>query len=106
MTRFLTDNVRQLRLIGLLEGVSLLLLIGVAVPMKHIYGNPVLVRTLGPIHGLLFLLFVIKTLSVGVEQRWKFSETTWKVLLACVVPFGTFYIDSRILSKIPPQVVE
>lgn len=97
----LTSNVRQLRLIGLLEGVSLLLLLGVAVPLKHLYSNPALVRTLGPIHGLLFLLFIIKTLSVGVEQRWKFSATTWKVLLACMVPFGTFYIDYKILRKLP-----
>ncbi|MDO7876580.1 DUF3817 domain-containing protein [Hymenobacter sp. ASUV-10] len=97
----LTSNVRQLRLIGLLEGLSLLLLLGVAVPLKHLYGNPALVRSLGPIHGLLFLLFIIKTLSVGVEQRWKFSETTWKVLLACLVPFGTFYIDYKILRKLP-----
>jgi integral membrane protein len=100
---FLTSNVRQLRLIGLLEGVSLLLLIGVAVPLKHLYGNPALVRTLGPIHGLLFLLFIVKTLSVGVEQRWKFSKTTWKVLLACMVPFGTFYIDYKILRKLPDE---
>jgi integral membrane protein len=106
MASFFQDNVRQLRLIGLLEGVSLLVLLGVATPLKHFYGNPALVRVLGPIHGLLFLLFVVKTLSVGVEQRWKFGETTWKVLLACMVPFGTFYIDSKILSKISPQAVE
>jgi len=101
-----TSNVRQLRLIGLLEGVSLLLLLGVAVPLKHLYGSPALVRSLGPIHGLLFLLFIIKTLSVGVEQRWKFAETTWKVLLACMVPFGTFYIDYKILRKLPAATVE
>ena len=100
MAGFFDSNVKQLRLIGLLEGISLLVLLGVAVPLKHLYGNPALVRALGPVHGLLFLLFVIKTLSVGVEQRWRFSETTWKVLLACLVPFGTFYIDSKILSRL------
>jgi integral membrane protein len=99
----LTSKVRQLRLIGWLEGLSLLLLVGVAVPLKHFYGSPALVRALGPIHGLLFLLFIIKTLSVGVEQRWKFSETTWKVLLACLVPFGTFYIDHKILRQLPEE---
>jgi integral membrane protein len=104
MTDFFQNNVRQLRLVGLLEGVSLLVLLGVATPLKHLYGDATLVRILGPIHGLLFLLFIIKTLSVGVEQRWKFSETTWKVLLACLIPFGTFYIDSKILRKIPPAV--
>lgn len=72
-------------------------------PMKYVYGNPALVKIVGQLHGILFLLFVVNTLSVGVEQKWRFKDTTWKVLLACVVPFGTFYIDSKILSKIPME---
>lgn len=99
MKHFFSTRLGRLRLIGLLEGISLLLLLGIAVPAKHIYGNPSLVRSIGMIHGLLFLLFVFNTLSVGVEQGWKFRSTTWKVLLACVVPFGTFYIDRKILSR-------
>lgn len=59
-----------------------------------------MVKMMGPIHGSLFLLFLFNALSVGVEQNWKFKETTWKVLLACMIPFGTFYIDRKILSKI------
>jgi len=43
---------------------------------------------------------VFNALRVGVEQQWKFRETTWKVLVACFVPFGTFYIDYKILRKI------
>lgn len=58
------------------------------------------VQALGPIHGALFVLFVINTLSVGIEQQWKFTATTWKVLLACMIPFGTFYIDKKILKPI------
>ena len=100
MKNLLTTKVGRLRLIGFLEGVSLLVLLGIAVPLKYAYANPSLVKAIGPVHGLLFLLFVLNTLQVGVEQRWKFA-TTWKVLLACVVPFGTFYIDRRILSQIP-----
>ncbi len=102
MKQYLFSNVGRLRLLGLLEGVSLLLLIGVAVPAKHLYGNPALVKSIGPVHGMLFLLFVFNTLSVGVEYRWQFKTTTWKVLLACLIPFGTFYIDKKILSKIRP----
>lgn len=100
MNRFLITKIGRLRLIGLLEGISLLVLVGVAVPAKHIYGNPSLVKAIGPIHGILFLLFIFNTLSVGIEQQWKVKTTTWKVLLACLVPFGTFYIDRKILSKI------
>lgn len=80
----------RLRLLALAEGTSLLLLIGVAVPLKHFYGNSALVRALGPLRGLLFTLFVLNTLRVGVEYHWRFATTTRKVLLACLVPFGTF----------------
>lgn len=89
----------RLRIIGLLEGISLLFLIFVAVPMKYIFGNEQGSRIMGPIHGALFLLFIFNTLSVGVEYGWKFRTTTWKVLLACMIPFGTFYIDRKILGK-------
>jgi len=54
---------------------------------------------MGPIHGFFFVIFIINALSVGIEYRWKFSEITWKVLLACMIPFGTFYIDYRILRR-------
>ena len=103
MKNILNSNIARLRLIGFLEGISLLVLIGIAVPAKHMYGNPVLVKAIGPVHGVLFLLFVFNTLSVGVEYQWKFKTTTWKVLLACMVPFGTFYIDKKILSKMEPS---
>ncbi|MCU7613708.1 DUF3817 domain-containing protein [Chryseobacterium sp. GMJ5] len=90
----------RLRIIAILEGISLLILVGIAVPMKYALGNTSLVKTMGPVHGGLFLLFLFNTLSVGVEQKWKFKETTWKVLLACMIPFGSFYVDRKILSKI------
>lgn len=89
----------RLRIIGFFEGISLLILVFIAMPLKYAARNPEWVKTLGPVHGALFLLFIFNTLSVGVEQRWKFRQTTWKVLLACMVPFGTFYIDRKILSK-------
>ena len=100
MNHFFNSKTGRLRLIAILEGISLLLLVGIAVPVKHIYKDPWLVETIGPIHGILFLLFVISALSVGVEQNWSFKTTTWKVLLACIIPFGTFYIDRKILRKI------
>jgi len=100
MKHLLQTNIGRLRIIGFLEGTSLLVLLFVAVPLKYIFGEPFLTRTMGTIHGALFLLFIFNAISVGVEQNWKFKETTWKVLLACVIPFGTFYIDSRVLSKI------
>ena len=69
-------------------------------PMKYLMGYEHATRIPGTIHGALFLLFIFNTLSVGVEQNWKFRTTTWKVLLACIIPFGTFYIDRKILSHV------
>lgn len=98
MQKFFTTQIGRLRLLGFLEGISLLILIGIAMPLKYIYHEPAMVKVMGSVHGLLFVLFVVNTLSVGVEYRWKFMTTTWKVLLGCVVPFGTFYIDKKILA--------
>lgn len=93
-------KVGRLRIIGFLEGISLLLLIFIAVPLKYYYQNPDLSKVLGPIHGAIFLLFLFNLLSIGIEQNWKFKTKIWKILLACFIPFGTFYIDNKILSKL------
>ncbi|WP_282636780.1 DUF3817 domain-containing protein [Sphingobacterium thalpophilum] len=100
MKHYFITSVGRLRLLAFLEGVSLLVLVFVAVPMKHFFDNPAAVKAIGPVHGTLFLLFIFNALRVGVEERWKFRETTWKVLLACFVPFGTFYIDYSILRNL------
>lgn len=90
----------RLRIIGFLEGISLLVLLFIAVPLKYWQQDPAFVKFLGPVHGALFLLFIFNTISVGVAQNWKFKETTWKVILACFIPFGTFYVDKKILREV------
>lgn len=90
----------RVRVIGFLEGLSLLVLIFVAIPMKHLFHNPELSKLLGPIHGAIFLVFVLNTMSLAIEQNWKFRTTTWKIIVACFIPFGTFYIDHKIFKNI------
>jgi integral membrane protein len=100
MTKFLTTSIGRLRLFAFLESISLLVLVFVALPLKHLYKYPVLVKVMGPIHGSLFLLFVFNALNVGVEQKWKFKEITWKLLVACFIPFGLIYFDFKILRNL------
>jgi integral membrane protein len=99
MKKFISTSIGRLRILGYLEGISLLLMLIVAVPLKYGMGDPTLTKIMGPVHGVLFLLFIFNTISVGTEYNWQFKRTTWKVILACFIPFGTFYIDKTILSK-------
>ncbi|MEI6945866.1 DUF3817 domain-containing protein [Paraflavisolibacter sp. H34] len=99
MTQLLKTKVGRLRLIGFFEGLSLLVLVFIGMPMKYFLQDQTLTKLVGPIHGVLFVLFVLCAIGVAVEQSWKF-RTTGKVLLASFIPFGTFYVDKRILSKL------
>ena len=100
MKKYLSSSIGRLRLIGFLEGSSLLLLMFIAVPIKYLYDDPRMVDVVGMIHGVLFLLFVLFASIVHFEKNWKFLWTTFKVLFSSFIPFGTFYIDRQILSKI------
>jgi integral membrane protein len=96
MPKSVNTSHNRLRWIGYLEGTSLIILMFVAVPMKHFWHEPGLVKSLGPLHGILFLWYVITVLSVAISEKWNFQRTTWKVLIACIIPFGTFYINRRL----------
>ena len=100
MKQYFNNPIGRLRLFGFLEGTSLLILVLIAVPLKHFAGDPSLVKSIGPVHGALFMVYVFQTVSVAIEQKWSFKDRTWKVLIACLVPFGTFYTDRKILRKI------
>jgi integral membrane protein len=99
----LITSTGRLRMLAFLEGISLLVLIFIAVPMKYALNNHALSKIMGPIHGAIFLLFVFNAISVGTAQHWKFKQTTWKVIVACFIPFGTFYIDYKILRNLPVE---
>lgn len=100
MKKYFNSSIGFFRLIAFLEGISLLILVFIAMPVKYVLGDPSMVKSIGQAHGILFLLFVVLAIKVSVEQEWRFKTTTWKVLLSSFIPFGTFYIDKQILSKI------
>lgn len=80
------------KIIATLEGISLLLLFLVAMPMKYILGNDVLIRPIGMAHGLLFVGYIILAFLLKEQQNWPVKKFII-VALASVVPFGTFYIE-------------
>ncbi len=83
-----------------LEGLTLILLVFIAVPLKYGFDKPVLVELIGPIHGALFVLFVATVTWIAVEKEWKFFKTAWIIFISSFIPFGTFYIDKAYFSKL------
>jgi len=84
------------RIVSVLEGVSYLLLLFIATPIKYWAGNDSFVKMLGMPHGLLFLIYVILAIMLKYEFNWK-SKKSFIILAASVIPFGTFYIDKKYL---------
>ena len=91
----LKSRIGRLRLLSLIEGMSLLILLFIAMPLKYWLHMPVFVKIVGSIHGGLFLLFVFMIIAAAIEFRWKFT-TTLVLLISSIVPFGCFYADKKI----------
>ena len=84
------------RIISILEGLSYILLLFIATPIKYFSGIDTYVKMLGMPHGVLFIGYVILALMLKPKLEWK-SKTTLIVLVASLIPFGTFYIDKKYL---------
>lgn len=88
-----------------LEGVSLLILVFIGVPLKYMLDLPIVNQVVGPVHGMFFIVYVLITISVAGDFSWKFFSTTLKVLVASFIPFGTFYVDNKILAPVHKTVL-
>jgi integral membrane protein len=82
----------KLRLLGMLEGASFVVLLFVAMPLKYVAGQPLAVRIVGMAHGVLFLMFCFALVHVRTQHDWKLMKAG-KVLIAALLPFGPFVID-------------
>jgi len=89
---------RFFKIIALLEGISMLLLYFFAMPLKYIFENPNYIRPIGMSHGLLFIGYIILAIMLKYEENWS-SKKFVTVALASILPFGTFYIEKKILTK-------
>ena len=82
------------RIISFLEGISYILLLFIAVPIKYFGGNEFLVQELGPPHGWLFIVYIISAFLLRKKQGWKKRDFR-VILFASLVPFGAFYVEKK-----------
>lgn len=86
------------RITALLEGISYILLLFVAVPIKYFAEDPQYVKLLGMPHGVLFMAYIALAIWLKPEYKWN-NKTFFIVLLASIIPFGTFYVEKKFLKK-------
>ncbi len=95
----LTTPIGRLRLIGLLEGSSFLILLGIAMPLKYLAGRPEAVRIVGSAHGFLFLVFILALFHAASEREWPLKKIA-AGFIASVLPFGTFIFDANLRREV------
>lgn len=94
----------RFRRIAIIEGISYLLLLFIAMPLKYFADQPLPVKYLGWVHGVLFVAFCVLLLGAWTERKWSFGKATL-AFISSLLPFGTFFFDREIrreLSKTSP----
>lgn len=89
------SEVRVLRSVVFLEGVSYLVLVLVAMPLKYLAGMPMAVRVTGSLHGLLFVSFLLALYQAKSEQKWT-ARDALLLLGVSLIPGSLFWLDRRI----------
>ena len=75
-----------------------MLLLFVAVPLKYLMGDESYVKLLGMPHGVLFITYIVFSFVMQKKMNWN-TTSFIIILLASIIPFGTFYVDIKYLSK-------
>ncbi|MBL0709235.1 MAG: DUF3817 domain-containing protein [Sulfurimonas sp.] len=94
----LDSSIKKFRIASFIEGLSYLVLLFIAMPIKYIGGNPIPVKIVGMTHGVLFCLFIYFLYTAMSEHKWskKFSLFAF---ITSLVPFGMLFLDKYLKKK-------
>jgi len=92
------SELKKFRLVNKIEGISFIILLFVAMPLKYMFGYPLAVKIVGMLHGLLVFAFIYQIFEAKKEAGFTWKETGLYTLLS-LVPFGSFYTDKELAKK-------
>lgn len=98
-THVLKTSIGRFRVIGMLEGLSFLILLAIAMPLKYLAGIEEAVLVVGWAHGILFISYVLALLQVTIVHRWSFLKLVGG-FIASLLPFGPFIFDAKLKKEI------
>jgi integral membrane protein len=91
----LKTAIGRLRAIGMIEGLSFLVLLCFAMPLKYIWGDPSWVKIVGQIHGMLWVGFCFALWDAKNKESWSIKQSAIP-FIASMLPFGPFIVDGKI----------
>ncbi|TDF99737.1 DUF3817 domain-containing protein [Paenibacillus piri] len=91
----LSTALGRFRMVGLYEGISFLVLLCIAMPLKYYADIPQAVKIVGMLHGVLFIMYLLALVHVTIVKRWSIIRVIG-ALIASLLPFGTFVLDARL----------
>lgn len=91
----LNSALGRLRVVAIIEGLSYVVLLGIAMPLKYLYDMPEAVRIVGMLHGVLFVLLLPALLHAQLERQWGLNLSI-QVFVASLVPLGAFWMDRKL----------
>jgi integral membrane protein len=100
-----SNPLTRFRVSANLVGVGLLVLVLVAMPLKYLAHDDTVISVHGPIHGLLYMLYVGATVDLGMRAGWPLRRTVG-VLLAGTVPFLSFVVERRVARQVHAELAE
>lgn len=81
--------------IAIAEGVSYLLLLLIAMPLKYFFDLPLMVKYAGWAHGVLFMAYSVSLLTCWIQHRWPFSQVAF-FFFASLMPFLPFWVERKL----------
>lgn len=90
--------IHRFRVMGFIEGASLLILLFIAMPLKYAAGIPEAVRIVGSLHGFFFILYMLMIVYVTFKIRWSFIWVG-SALAVAFIPFGNIMLDRFVKRK-------
>jgi len=95
----MSSALTRYRVAAYVVGVVLLLLVLVAMPLKYLADSPGLVAVIGPIHGFLYIVYLVVTFDLSMRQRWPLGRMVL-LLLAGTVPFLSFVAERWATARV------
>ncbi|MGZ0052332.1 DUF3817 domain-containing protein [Brevibacillus gelatini] len=88
----------RFRVIGIIEGISYLVLLLIAMPLKYYFNFPEAVKIVGSLHGLFFVLYILALAHVTLKDKWSVLKVIG-AFVASLLPFGNFVLDARLKKE-------